>query len=496
MSYDLLRIVASASLGNAPTGADATFPQWTGPDPTIVHVQAILYSSLAASLLAAFIAMLCKQWLNRYARVDMHESVIDRSRHRQRKMNGVDNWHFNLVMESAPLVLQAALLLLSYALSDYLFSINKVVASVFIGITGFTLGFYLLVVSAAGVSYSCPFQTPLSQIARSLILFDNQHKRYLKRTRKWFKLFFSEKKKRSRPRSGSLGRPGTPDGSGSSDHAEAPMANQPGQPPPLFNTFGYIAVPMANQLPLPLFNRDTDWAGYMLDSQCIAWMFKMSMDTDAVMAILRFIPEVVWYAGIYTPPLERLYDTLVECFDRSSGYPIVIPKLKDKAYLAAKAFLHLTIQRKCIGDERDADAFKSISNRHLPAGPQSYEGDSDLTSTLGIIDCVFGGSAPMDWQHFSFTATHHAWMGHILLYRAWDALGSLQPLPDDINEFICHSFRSEPSLRSPIIADCWFIISLILEIPLHVDDLSAINKRHVDVQCSFHDLMLTLDFKL
>ena len=85
MSYDLLKIVASVSLGNVPTGADAEFPQWTGPDPTIVHVQAILYASLAASFLAAFIAILCKQWLNRYARVDMRESVIGRSRRRQRK---------------------------------------------------------------------------------------------------------------------------------------------------------------------------------------------------------------------------------------------------------------------------------------------------------------------------------------------------------------------------------------------------------------------------
>jgi hypothetical protein len=67
MSYTLLKIIANVSLGNVPTGDDAAFPQWNGPDPTIVHVQAILYSSLAASLLAALIAILGKQWLNRYA---------------------------------------------------------------------------------------------------------------------------------------------------------------------------------------------------------------------------------------------------------------------------------------------------------------------------------------------------------------------------------------------------------------------------------------------
>ena len=68
MNHALLKILANTALGNVPTGADAAFPQWNGPNPTIVHVQAILYLSLAASLLAAFIAMMGKQWLSRYAR--------------------------------------------------------------------------------------------------------------------------------------------------------------------------------------------------------------------------------------------------------------------------------------------------------------------------------------------------------------------------------------------------------------------------------------------
>ncbi|KAF9780460.1 hypothetical protein BJ322DRAFT_1011923, partial [Thelephora terrestris] len=37
-------------------------PQWNGPPPTMVHVQAILLTSLAASLLSALLAMLGKQW--------------------------------------------------------------------------------------------------------------------------------------------------------------------------------------------------------------------------------------------------------------------------------------------------------------------------------------------------------------------------------------------------------------------------------------------------
>ena len=87
----------------------------------------------------------------------------------------------------------------------------------------------------------------------------------------------------------------------------------------------------------------------------------MQIDADVSMAIIRFIPEVVWHAGIRTIPLERLYDTVLECFDYSSGRPLVIPKLRDMTYLSARALVHLAIQPKCIGNDSDGAVFKSIS---------------------------------------------------------------------------------------------------------------------------------------
>ena len=415
--------MANVSLGNIPTGSAAVPPPWLGPDPGTVRVQATLYASLAATLLAALIAMLGKQWLNRYSQMEKRGSVIDRSRYRQRKMDGMDTWHFDLVMECLPLMLQAGLLLLGYALSDYLFSINMVVASVAIGFTAFGVLFYLLIVSAATFSYTCPFQTPLSLIFRFMIRFDDEHKKYLERTRKRLRRIFSRKKKRAS--NGNV--------NGNGDHLELSMVNTSDQPP-------------------LLFDKETDWGGYVLDSNCIARLFQMSTDADVSMAIMRFIPEVVWHPGIRTTPLERLYDTALECFDSSSGHPVVVTKLRDKVYFSAKALVHLTIQRKCIGNESDEAVFKSISERHQAMGSKHYDGDPDLESTLGIIDRVFGVPVPepMRWEKFSFTIPHHAWMGHILLYRAWDAIRAGQPLPDDTKEFVLHS----PIGASPSGTDC------------------------------------------
>ena len=162
----LLRVLIH-KIDNTTFGNDIpVVPQWSGPPHTIVQVQAILYASLAASLFSAFLAMLGKQWLNRYVSIDMRGSAIERSQNRQRKLDGVVTWYFDYVMESLPLMLQFALLLLGSALSRYLWEVNATVTSVVLGVTSFGVASYVFFVVAGAVSASCPFQTPGAHILR------------------------------------------------------------------------------------------------------------------------------------------------------------------------------------------------------------------------------------------------------------------------------------------------------------------------------------------
>ena len=135
----------------------------------LVDVQAILFASLVISLLSAFLAMLGKQWLNRYASTDMRGSAVERSQNRQRKLDGIVTWYFDSVMESLPLMLQIALLLLGCALSRYLWEISITIASVVLGVTSFGVLFYIFIVIAGAVSEGCPYQTPGSQAIRYLV---------------------------------------------------------------------------------------------------------------------------------------------------------------------------------------------------------------------------------------------------------------------------------------------------------------------------------------
>ena len=164
----LLRILIY-KIDNTTFGNDVpTLPQWAGPPRAMVDVQTTLFVSLALSLLSAFLAMLGKQWLNRYDSADMRGSAIDRCQNRQRKLDGIVTWSFDPVMESLPLMLQVALLLLGCALSRYLWDTSITVASVVLGITSFGALFYAFIIVAGTAFDNCPYQTPASRLLRYL----------------------------------------------------------------------------------------------------------------------------------------------------------------------------------------------------------------------------------------------------------------------------------------------------------------------------------------
>jgi len=164
----LLRVLIHKVDNTAFSGNVPSIPQWVGPSHTIIRVQAILFTSLATSLFSAFLAMLGKQWLNRYTSVDVRGSAIERGQNRQRKLDGIVNWYFDHMMELLPLMLQAALLLLGVSLSHYLWEINTTVASVLIGFTSFGVLFFFFIVIVGAGSVSCPYQTPGAQILRQV----------------------------------------------------------------------------------------------------------------------------------------------------------------------------------------------------------------------------------------------------------------------------------------------------------------------------------------
>ena len=94
--------------------------------------------------------------------------MIERCGDRQRKFDGLQRWPFHFIIESLPVMLQIALLLLACGLCRYILTINTPVAWTLIILTGAGVLFYAMVVIAGTSSYDCPFQTPGSALLRSL----------------------------------------------------------------------------------------------------------------------------------------------------------------------------------------------------------------------------------------------------------------------------------------------------------------------------------------
>ena len=94
--------------------------------------------------------------------------MVERCDDRQRKFGGVEKWPFQMFIESLPIILQIALLLLACGLSRYMWSVNTSVARVVVSFTILGVLFYIGIVVVGTSSYECPFQTPASISLRYL----------------------------------------------------------------------------------------------------------------------------------------------------------------------------------------------------------------------------------------------------------------------------------------------------------------------------------------
>ena len=448
----LLRVLIYKMDSTAFGGQVPPLQAWNGPDPDVVTCQTVLYTSLGISLLAAFLAMLGKQWLNRFGKIKVRGSEIDESRNRQRRLGGMVSWKFDLVMESLPLMLQSALLLLGYALSRYLWTINLTVASAAIGITSIGLAFYTFIVIAATIADNCPFQTPASQILRSIYRLDNSSNRYIARTRHgMFRLWL---------RTTRLYQVTTV-------KLLLPLFT------PLRNKRRSLADQSQRNKAVRLFSKkETDHDAYNVDAGCVIWMIDTARGQTASRIISNFIPEVVWHRDIKdSPSLPYLYDQAIECFDFEGEKVSLVSRLRDQALSTAKAFVHVSSQMRVTGAIDDSFVSRTRVH-HAQLADGQHKEDADLESTLWLMDYIMGRQREIDWSETKVSYNHRIWMAHVILCLVWLKGGRLD---ECLQEFVVQALEwGNWSLAT----DCILMLCLSLGIPVHADDLLVTDKRY------------------
>ena len=446
MNNTLLELLLNATVGTIPHGQPISPPRWAGPDPAIRQVQAVLYATLCATLFAAFLATLGKQWLNRYGQTDTHGSIMDRCRDRERKLSGLERWWFHTVMQSASLTIQGSLALLGSALSRYLWEVDRTVSSVVIGFTSVGCILYIVIVTTSVLSFDCPFQTPVSTLIRSII---DTAKHWLQNHR------------RITPNLTGLAEVGLTVGT-------VPLHG-------LHRRVYYSALSLS-------WNKR-----YRFDARCITRMLAMSTDLDTIRLTMDFVREVIWGAGMTSVPLEWIHKKLISCFDFTHPHtPILIPTFRDIAYLSAKAFAHIQVQQHCLfphDESGHVDEDWRAEIQHPPLGSPQSLSDPDLQSALLMVDKAFRRDVEIPWEDYRLSPAHHLWVSHLFVYHAWR-----DPLSDDVSTFVKYSLDPNNPPGDAVIADCLYIINIMLGTPFRIEDLTRRDKR-LDRLALFYDFL-------
>ena len=444
MSFTVLTMLLNATVN--PNIGNFDPPVVSGPKESTVQVQSILFASLSTSLLAAFLATLGKQWLN----LHVEGSFIDRSRHRELRMRGMVAWHFKIIMECLPLVMQISLFLLGYALAQYLWDLSRTVSAVIAAFTIFGLLFFSFIVLAGTVWKTCPFQTPISILLR--------HGLSLTRSRLLPK-FLGQLSAMVRP----SGRGGYKLAAALANPADLELA-----PVPQAQHDALIQTATAA-------NRGEETT-HVSDTSCIATIFRFASGSDAIVATTAFILDVDWTLAVRRVPLLEVCDSLSRSFEfLKDGRVLVRPGMMEQANGCAKALLYLRIQRLCASDMEAAHVIATSLTSLL--GYHSKE-DHELETTLQVLDAVFNCDKEIPWERFVFSDAHYCFLSHILRCRAWVALSTQHPVTKDVLGFVRYSLSKELLPPPRVVADCLLIIEMILgRLPKLNDGMLIKDKR-------------------
>jgi hypothetical protein len=483
----------------------------------------MLYASLATSFFSAFLAMLGKQWLNRYASTDMRGSGIERSQDRQRKLNGIVTWYFDYVMESLPLMLQFALLLFGCALSLYLRGICMVVAGVVFGVTALGVFLYAFVVVAGAASVSCPYQTPCARILRHIYYQILRHIYYqilppilcllrsafcdLVYRSSFLALFSDDFWDNSHP--GQRGWVET-----------IPMLLRCIIIFPLLLvsdayqlawemvraltwtmarvlTWVMIGMPTALAHRAPgVFHWVCGWIDSApsaqarrlnqrmaaLDSQCISWILQTSLETGVRLSTLEFLATTPTLANFTPTLLSDCFNILTDCIKVNNGNPVIVQGMEQLAEASATCFF-LTYSHLLIMDPTPS-ILVDVRQRYRRIFPPNltFCGLPFRHIFIPIREAIYQDRGPgirIKWWDYPPTNHKHITFAHALSKLSLSQRRKLNETPPSCFSFATHYLSQDPLPPPSIIADCLLIITI--DWGCNVPNTMVMGERYVDV---------------
>jgi len=446
----------------------------------------MLCASLAVSLFSAFLAMLGKQWLNQYASA-IQGTTIERSQNRQQKLNGIVTWYFQYVMESLPLMLQAALLLIGCALSWYLWGIDTTAASVVISVTSFSVFLYCFTVVAGAVSGSCPYQTPGSSILRlvtSTII----------PATKSIVVIFRHTIGHSNTTHVHHTKVQQSESCWSRGNAIAFLKEVPWKLP------GALASDTSRLLVGFVRRVYTWWAsvssapGHELDQemalqdlQCISWTLNISLDKAVHLSTLESLATMETLADFDPTLVQDCFNILIGCVGVIDSNVVITQGSQELATVSAvcllNTFSHLSVVNPASGV---LQGVRQCYNAVFPPNT-NFKGFS-FYHTLGAIHSVFylDWNHPwLDWGDYKPSQHEHIIFAHALAKLAQSEYQRREHdkmVPGWILRFVLYSMSLDPPPLTPVIVDCLSIIAIDLGCNISGTRTANLDKRYVHTQ--------------
>ena len=458
----------------------------------MVHVQALLFASLSASLFAAFLAMLGKQWLNLYNSSDVRGSAIERSHNRQRKLSGMDAWYFSHVIESLPLMLQASLLLLGCALSRYLWGVSILVASVILGVTCSGVCFYIFIVVAGVADESCPYQTPASMAFRYL---GKNITGIIHRLWRKFINWVSKTVLGGKPLTTLL-------------HTYIPRRFRTGGMRPLLYLFfppllicGFVwgvfrlgwamaqefgsgardLVHKASRMGLEQRSKKQET---LLDLGCISWTLQTSLDKDVRLLAVEYL-AMKTKLDHFDPTLVigPCFDVLVGCISFNGRKIEIMPDKGRLATVSATCFLRSLRQLSRMGQA--SSVLADIRQRYSHAFQLclDFAGIPFYHTMIEIHSLAkeFKDHRGIKWDDYRPSDQEYITFSRCMVVAARLEYGHRLPrkVPRWILRFALHSLSLDPLPPVPVVTNCLTIVAI--ELGLQVLDVAGLEERCVRI---------------
>ncbi|TFY60290.1 hypothetical protein EVG20_g7473 [Dentipellis fragilis] len=135
------------------------------PQPSDVRVNVFWFMSLVFSLGAALAATIVQQWVRDYMHVfQRYNNSLKRARVRQFLYEGAVGWNMSIVVDGIPALIHISLFLFFIGLSDFLFSLNHIVAIMTTLVISFFGVAYIWSMVSPVLYAQSPYQTPLTGI--------------------------------------------------------------------------------------------------------------------------------------------------------------------------------------------------------------------------------------------------------------------------------------------------------------------------------------------